>query len=92
VYSFRTTKAQYRILRLLFGAINSPATWLRLMDKVLKGLKSVKVFIDDNIVFTKTKGEHLTVLNQFFERLCAAGLTFKPDKVTLLASKDIWVT
>jgi len=43
VYSIRTPKAQYRMLRLPFGAMNSPATWLRLMDKVLKGLKSVKL-------------------------------------------------
>jgi len=87
VFSFRTPKDQYRMLRLPFGAMNSPATWLRLMDKVLKGLKSVKVFMDDITVFTKTKEEHLDVLDQLMGRLCAAGLTFKPDKVTLLASE-----
>jgi len=43
--------------------------------------------MEDIIVFTKTEEEHLTVLNQLFERLCAAGLTFKPDKVTWLASE-----
>ena len=74
------------MLRLPFGAMNSPATWLSLVYKVLKGLKSVKVFMDDTIVFTKTKG-HLNVLGQLLRRLCATGLTFKPDKVTLLASE-----
>ena len=43
--------------------------------------------MDDIIVFTKTKEEHLDVLDQLLGRLCAAGLTFKPDKVTLLASE-----
>jgi len=75
------------MLRLPFGEMNSPATWLRLMDKVLNGLRSVKIFMDDIIVFTKTKEEHLGVLDQLLGRLCAAGLTFKPDKVTLLASE-----
>ena len=75
------------MLRLPFGAMNSPATRLRLMDKVLNGLRSVKIFMDDIIVFTKTKEEHLGVLDQLLGRLCAAGLTFKPDKVTLLASE-----
>jgi len=80
VYFFRTPKAQYRMLRLPFGAMNSPATWLRLMDKVLKGLKSVRVFMDDIIVFTKTKEGHLDVLYQLLGRLCAAGLTFNLTK------------
>jgi len=33
VYSFRTPKAQYRMLKLPFGAMNSLATWLRLWIK-----------------------------------------------------------
>ena len=43
-----------------FGSMNAPATFQRLMDRVLKGLtwSQCLVYIDDVLVFTRTFEAH----------------------------------
>eukprot|EP00172_Hildenbrandia_rubra_P004216 Plantae.Rhodophyta-Hildenbrandia_rubra.ctg8109.p1 GENE.Plantae.Rhodophyta-Hildenbrandia_rubra.ctg8109~~Plantae.Rhodophyta-Hildenbrandia_rubra.ctg8109.p1 ORF type:complete len:352 (+),score=17.15 Plantae.Rhodophyta-Hildenbrandia_rubra.ctg8109:360-1415(+) len=63
------------------GLINSPATFQRLMDIILRGLhKSAACFIDDVVCFTKTFEEHLTELEKAPERLQLAGITLNLKK------------
>ena len=65
-----------------FGATNAPATFQRLMHDCLGDLNMnwCIVYLDDIIIFSDTKEEHLKRLEAVFQRLSAAGLKLKPSK------------
>jgi hypothetical protein len=65
---------QYRVMP--FGLKNAPATFQKLMTRVLAGLlgKCVHVYLDDIIVYSRTHEEHVSHLRQVFERLHEYGL------------------
>ena len=64
------------------GLKNSPLTFQRVMEAVLRGLnwKFSLVYLDDIIVFSKTFSDHLFQLRQIFDRLRTAGLKLHPAK------------
>lgn len=66
-----------------FGLVTAPATFSRLVRKVLFEMKNVDNCIDDIIVFTQTFEQHLKRLEELFQRLRSAGLTAKPGKCSL---------
>jgi hypothetical protein len=65
-----------------FGLCNAPATYQRLMDRVLKGLTWEKCifYLDDVIVFAPTFEEHLKRLEQVLERFRRSNLKIQPSK------------
>ena len=68
--------------RMPFGLTNAPATFQRLMDKLLKPVlyKIVLVYLDDIIVFSRNIEEHLEHLEKVFKLLAGAGLKLKTKK------------
>ena len=61
-----------------FGLRNAPATFQRLMDKVLLGLEDFTcVYLDNILIFSNSWSDHLRHLHQVFDRLQSAGLTLK---------------
>ena len=71
---------EYEVLA--FGLCNAPATFERLMDTCLAGLRwqQCLVFLDDVVVFGRDFSETFTRLQNVFERLVAADLKLKPSK------------
>ena len=65
-----------------FGATNAPATFQRLMHDCLGDLNMnwCIVYLDDIIIFSDTKEEHLKRLEALFQKLSTAGLKLKPSK------------
>ena len=65
-----------------FGATNAPATFQRLMHDCLGDLNMnwCIVCLDDIIIFSDTKKEHLKRLEAVFQKLITAGLKLKPSK------------
>ena len=65
-----------------FGLCNAPATFQRLMDCVLSGLKwkECLVYLDDILIFSKTWEEHLVHLTHVFEKLEKASISLKLSK------------
>ncbi|GMF31046.1 unnamed protein product [Phytophthora fragariaefolia] len=69
-----------------FGLTNAPATFQRLMNRVLRGLTwmSGLVYLDDIIIFTKGGIErHVIELGGMLGRLRAAGLSLKLKECTV---------
>ena len=67
---------------MLFGLSNAPATFQRLMDIILAGLKwqCCLVYLDDIIVYSPTFEQHLEDLNKVFRVLADPNLTLKASK------------
>ena len=65
-----------------FGATNAQATFQRLMHDCLGDLNMrwCIVYLDDIIIFSDTKEEHLKRLEAVFQKLAATGLKLKPSK------------
>ena len=65
-----------------FGLCNAPATFQRLMDLVLGGLKwtRVLVYIDDIIVFSRDEEQHIRDVCEVFTALQRANLRAKLSK------------
>ena len=84
--AFTTHCGLYEFTRMPFGLCNAPATFQRLMQRVLAGLEwdSCFVYIDDVFVVASTFEEHLERLREVFERLRHASLRLKPKKCLLL--------
>ena len=69
-----------------FGLCNSPATFERLIERVLSRLTWSKclVYIDDIIVYSKQFQQTIDNLREVFERLKEANLKLNPAKCKLL--------
>jgi len=65
-----------------FGSMNAPATFQRLVDRVLRGLtwKQCLVYIDDILIFSKTFEQHCVDVDEVLHRFAHANLLVKPDK------------
>ena len=64
-----------------FGLQGAPATFQRLMDKVLHGQEEfAAAYLDDVVIFSETWSEHLYHVEQVFQRIQEAGLTVKLAK------------
>ncbi|KAL5491894.1 hypothetical protein EMCRGX_G017263 [Ephydatia muelleri] len=70
----------FHFKRMPFGLTGAPGSFQRLMDKVLRGLNFVTTYLDDVLVHSKTKDEHIKHLNAVFSRLKNAGLTLRGSK------------
>ena len=63
------THSLIRPKRAVYGAANIPAIWQRRIEEVMQGVKGVRVFFDDIIVFSENFEELLNVLTSLFEKL-----------------------
>ena len=69
---------QYKVMP--FGMKNSPASFQRLINKVIADLEGCEAYIDDVIIYSDTWEEHLRIIREFFKRLSRAMLTINLSK------------
>jgi len=63
-----------------FGLVNAPATFSRLMRRVLRNTQSTDNYLDDVLAHTPDWTRHLAALRHFFECILKANLTLRPSK------------
>lgn len=90
--AFNTSLGLYQFTVMPFGLANSPSTFERLMENILRGLQwqECLVYMDDIIVPGQSFSESLETLDHIFQRLSSANLKLKPSKCTLF-QKEIKV-
>nr|VZI08247.1 unnamed protein product [Spirometra erinaceieuropaei] len=69
-----------------FGLRNASQTFQRFIDRVLRGLPFVYVYIDDVLVASRDVEEHLQHLTLLFDRFQQFGVTLHPAKCVLGAT------
>lgn len=87
ISTFSTLFGRYRYLRLPFGIVSTPEVFRRTTNQIFEGLPGVSVYIDDILVWGRTKSEHDKHLRA---TLCAAelaGLTFNAEKCRIGVTK-----
>lgn len=80
--AFSTPYGHFEYLRMPFGLKNSPATFQRMINHVLRGLinKICVVYLDDILVFSTSLEEHIINIKRVFDRINEAGLKIQIDK------------
>ncbi|KAJ9539506.1 LOW QUALITY PROTEIN: hypothetical protein OSB04_032239 [Centaurea solstitialis] len=85
--AFRTRYGHFEFVVMPFGLTNAPAVFMDLMNRVCRPMldKSVIVFIDDILIYSKTKEDHVMHLIEVLETLRRERLYAKFSKC------DFWL-
>ena len=67
------------------GLTNAPSTFQRVMNHVFFDIldECVTVYLDDILIFSRTKEEHIAALHKVFSRLAQYKLALKESKCAL---------
>jgi transposase InsO family protein len=84
--AFNVENGRYEFLRMPMGLKNSPSTFQRVMDNVLKDLQNTVclVYLDDIIVFSTSLQEHMINLERVFTKLRESNFKVQMDKSEFL--------
>ena len=75
ISAFITPSGLYSYSVMPFGLRNAPATFQRLMNRVIAPLSGCAVYLDDVVIHSDTWESHVTRIRALFDRLAWAGLT-----------------
>ena len=81
--AFRTTRGLFEPLVMFFGLTNSPSTFQTMMNDLFRELITegvVIIYLDDILIYTKTREEHRRVLKRVLEILQRNKLFLRADK------------
>ena len=78
--TFFTHRGLFRFRVMPFGLVNAPATFSRIMRKLLGTLQMLRNYLDDVLAHTRGWDEHLVGLRKFFQRVRDANLALKTTK------------
>jgi len=78
--TFICHRGLFRFRVMPFGLVNAPATFSRLMRRVLRNTQSTDNYLGDVLAHTPDWPRHLAALRHFFECIRKANLTLRPSK------------
>lgn len=83
--AFVTPDGHYEWLRMPFGLINAPATFQRLTDALLAGIKwqYCAGYLDDIVIWSDTFEDHLQHVEEIFSRMARAKIQLRAPKCNL---------
>ena len=85
--AFVTPDGQYEFTRMPFGMVNSGATLVRGLRKILDGMPGVGSYIDYIVIYSDSWEDHIKTLKELFSRLRKARITARPTKCLLGARR-----
>ena len=87
--TFITHMGTFRHVRMLFGLRNAPATFQRVLDIILSGLRwqTCLIYLDDVIVFSKDTNEHVAHVQEVLTLLRSAGMSLNQKKYEFFQPK-----
>ena len=94
--AFITQQGLFEIHVMLFGLMNAPAIFQRLMQVIsnmnpMEGPNFVNVYIDDLLVYSQTLEEHLVHLNKVMDKLREVSLIkLRPSKCHFVRQSRIF--
>ena len=66
---------------MLFGLQGTPATFQRLMDRIVKGCENfAAAYLDDLIIFSTSWSDHVSHVCTILQKLLGARITANPNK------------
>ena len=90
--AFITPWGLYEFIVMPFGLSSAPASFQKLMDRILRGSQEYsEAYIDDVVIFSETWEEHLKHLTDILERIRKAGLTVKRGKCQFAMSQCVYL-
>ncbi|GJP63587.1 hypothetical protein CLOP_g20656 [Closterium sp. NIES-67] len=90
---FRTRYGSYEYTVMPFGLTNAPSMFRLTMNGIFRNLldKCVIIYLDDILICSKTKEQHLAELEAFFQRLQQNRLITKGSKCEFFKAKQDYV-
>ncbi|KAB5589112.1 Retrotransposable element Tf2 [Ceratobasidium theobromae] len=91
--AFRTKEGLYEYKVMPFGLKNGPATFQRFMNKLFEDLLDiyVVVYLDNILIFSKTREEHTEHLREVLEQLRGAHLFCKETKCHFFVEEVVYI-
>jgi transposase InsO family protein len=86
--AFVTPRGQYEMLRMNFGYSNAPPFFQQLMERLLKGIEGVTVYLDDILIATKDEKSHQKALSRVIEVFSRNNMKLNLSKC-LLFQRDL---
>lgn len=91
ISAFITPSGLYSYTVMPFGLRNAPATFQRLMNRVVSGLEGCTVYLDDVVVCSETWHSHpIQRIRALFDRLAAAHLTVNLAKCEFARASHVF--
>ena len=81
--AFTTHRGLFRFMVMPFGLVNAPATFSRIMRKLLYDVVDIHNYLDDVLAHSEQWIQHLCTLREFFVRVREANLTLRPTKCSI---------
>jgi len=81
--SFTTHRGLHRFTVMPFGLVNAPATFSRIMRKLLNDCIDIHNYLDDVLAHSAEWNQHLSTLREFFVKVREANLTLRPTKCSI---------
>jgi len=87
--AFMTPEGAYEFLVTPFGLKNAPTAFQRFMSAVVKGIEAAHVYLDDIVIASSTREDHIKDVKQVLQRLREFKLCCNQKKVRLFSARRL---